>query len=155
LKKLYRAHRLDQVPDQQGVLVNPYLNVARRPRDTPSELHELADAWFEQEFGLRYRSRALFCFGNRPRAANFCDDNHVLIAIEPLGPYSFSYSPNCVDMYEHFKRIGAKPWQQEKVWPQLHSLHYQLGKDSWDTAVDSGCEIMVYAQQFKYLRVSS
>jgi hypothetical protein len=154
MKKLYRAHRLDEVPDQQGVLVNPYLNMARRPRDTSVELHGLADAWFEEKCGLRYRSRTLFCNGNPHESADYCDEKHILISIEPVGPYTFCYSPSCVDMYRHFTRVGKRPWEQEQVWRELDALQYQVGAASWDKAADSGCEIMMYAQQFKYQRES-
>jgi hypothetical protein len=151
MKTLYRAHRLDEVPGQQGVLLNPYLNMARQPRDTSRDLHELADAWFEQQFGLRFRSRALFCSGNRTEAARYCDSKHVLISIEPIGDYAFCYSPLCPDMYEHFKRTGGHPWQEDKVWQELGSLRYQLIENApWVAAAASGCEIMIFAQSFRY-----
>lgn len=153
MNTLYRAHRLSEVPEQQGVLVNPYLNMARRPRDTSLALHELADAWFEQQFGLRFRSRALFCNGSRAEAEEYCDENHVLISIEPVGDYAICYSPKCPDMYRHFKRVGGHPWQLDKVWQELDSLQYQVVRNAyWGAAVTSGCEIMMYAQAFKYRR---
>lgn len=153
MKTLYRAHRLSEVPEEQGVLVNPYLDMARQPRDTSRELHELADAWFEKQFALRFRSRALFCNGNRAEAENYCDNNHVLISIEPIGDFKFCYSPNCPDMYLHFKRVGEHPWKQQNVWRELDSLQYQMVRNAhWGAAVDSGCEIMIYAREFRYRR---
>ena len=153
MTNLFRAHRLSEVPEQQGLLLNPYLDMARNPRNTSRELHDLADAWFKHKFGVNFRSRALFCTGNRVEAEDYCDDNHVLISIEPVGDHAFCYSPNCTDMYRHFKRVSAHPWQQDKVWKELDSLQYQLVNNApWSTAALSGCEIMMYAQVFKYRR---
>lgn len=150
---LYRAHRRDEVHETQGILVNPYLQMARRPRDSSRELHELADEWFEQQFRLRFRSRTLFCSGSRAEAETYCDEGHVLISIEPLGDYEFCYSPACIDMYRHFKRIGSHPWQRTQVWNELTSLQYQrFNNKEWNHAAASGCEIMVYAREFKYRR---
>jgi len=155
MKKLYRAHRLTEVPDKEGMLINPYLNMARRPRDTSRELHEMADAWFEQKFGLRFRSRALFCSGNPHEAGDYCDNEHVLISLEPIGEYAFCYSPNCVDMYRHFKRLSSGRRQQDEVWQELESLEYRLvSNGSWDVAAASGCEITIFAHKFRYSRES-
>ena len=151
--KIFRSHRLSEVPEKQGVLSNPYLNMARQPRDTSPELHELADAWFEQQFGLYFRSKALIGSGDLNQAKRYCDDKHVLVSIEPIGDYAFCYSPMCRDMYLHFKGIDSRRWQQDQVWQEMNSLQYQLVKNaSWAAAVDSKCEIMMYAQAFKYQR---
>jgi len=151
--KLFRAHRLSDLPAQSDKLQNPYVANERRPRDTPVELHSLTNNWFEKQFGLRFRSRTLFCSGNKEMAREYCDENHGLISIRPVGEFKLCYSPNCADLYRHFQRVGSHPWKQDEVWAQLESLDYQiLENDSWDFAAASGCEIMIYSEQFIYRR---
>lgn len=153
MKKIFRAHRLSELHEQQGILVNPYLKMARQPRDSSDELHRLADAWFEQQFDLGFRSKTLFGSGDRSEAKLYCDEKHVLISIEPIDDYVLCYSPKCRDMFDHFQRVGCHPWHQDFVWQEMNSLQYQLvNNTSWDAAATSNCEIMMYAQKFKYRR---
>jgi hypothetical protein len=133
------------------VLRNPYLSVSRNPRDSSIELHRLADDWFFSKFKIRFRSAALFGNGNSSVVAKYVDADHRAISLMPRGEFTICYSPNCVDMYEHFKAIGRHPWSREKVFVELDSLDYMVGSDElWAGALQSGCEIMMYAQEFIY-----
>jgi hypothetical protein len=56
----------------------------------------------------------------------------------------------------HSKRhwaIKGFPLQQDQVWAELDSLGYEwLKNESWKDAVNSGSELMIYAQEFEYTR---
>jgi hypothetical protein len=153
MNKLYRAHRLSDIASEQGEFENPYIILDRKPRESSMDLHLFADAWFTENFGIGFRSKAIFCTGSFHEMQEYCDPYHRAISINPVGSYTFCYSPNCPDMYRHFKRVGKFPWLKSHVWRELDNLGYQLVKDgSWDVAAESACEIMMIADSFRYKR---
>jgi hypothetical protein len=116
MRKIYRAHRLSQAPEPSGTFINPYLLAARRPLHSSIELHNLADSWFEDRFGMRFRSKALFGTGDICATYEYCDDLHGPISIEPVGDYQLCYSPSCKDMYRHFQSIKGALCRFEWKW---------------------------------------
>jgi len=68
--------------------------VMRQPRDTPPEAHEAADNWFFQNFGISYRSNALFGTGSFNQAKEY----GYVSAMFPIGDFNFCYSPIIDDL---------------------------------------------------------
>jgi hypothetical protein len=66
--KLYRGFKNSFSP---GEYQNKYLECPRRPLNTPVTIHLDADKWFNNRFGYRFRSQALFCYGSIKRAMDY------------------------------------------------------------------------------------
>lgn len=68
----------------------------RRPRDTRAQIHEYVDNFFKSEFGVRYRSNALFC----KASANFKDSDYgnYILNIFPVNNYKMCASPKIEDL---------------------------------------------------------
>lgn len=155
MKKLFRAHDLKDVVSCSGKFLNPYLSVERRPLHSSPQLHALSNDWFEARFGLRFRSKTLFCTGNLYSIFEYCNDGRVPISISPIGDFKLCFSDKCKDMYRHFKSIGGFPLEKNQIWSELDSLNYQVIENiSWQKAAEAGCEIMIFAHEFEYKRES-
>jgi len=55
----------------------------RRPKDTPGEIHDFIDDYFEKEYGSRFRSEAIFATGSYSTAKSY---GNVYIIL-PVGKY--------------------------------------------------------------------
>jgi len=56
--KLYRGFS-DTV--ESGLFENYYRKKPRKPRDSHIHVHDVADNWFYESFGVRARSQTIFC----------------------------------------------------------------------------------------------
>ena len=86
---------MDTVIKDNQELVNDYLLSPRFPRNMPIDLHNEADAWFEDKFKLKFRSQAIFCTGSIAEARRF----GAPAAIWPIGEHLFCWSPDIGDLY--------------------------------------------------------
>ena len=77
--------------------------VNRKPKDTYIEIHNVADAWFQKNFGVKYRSNAVFASGSHTQAQSF---GHVY-AIFPCGNFKFCWSRDVEDMTKEFSWVRA------------------------------------------------
>lgn len=66
----------------------------RLPLDTAMDIHLVADDWFFHNTGIRYRSNAIFCTGDRYVTSGYGDP----CAVFPIGEFSFCYSNTIGDM---------------------------------------------------------
>lgn len=88
------------------------LQGSRSPKDMPEDVHHKTDDLFEQYFGVRPRSQALFAtdaFGN----AELFGNNNV--AVFPVEPFEIIYSPYASDLYSWY----TNPINNIKRYPQL------------------------------------
>ncbi len=115
---------------------------ARLPKNMPLVLHAAADAWFSQTFGVRYRSAAEFCTGDRGQAAEYGN----VYRIFPIGGFQFCWSPKVRDLYEWANAQGRLDLPPEEFVAELASLNYR--DDGLEEAIDSGCEIMVSCRRY-------
>lgn len=60
----------------------------RKPRKFPSVLDAEADNWFLKEFGIRYRSQALFLTGSKFVAQGYASNPDNVVRVIPIGLYS-------------------------------------------------------------------
>jgi len=70
----------------------------RRPRDLHVDLHQQADEWFKNKFGVPYRSQAVFVTSSRFVAENYAADKGFVARIIPIGNYRFCWSPKNSDL---------------------------------------------------------
>lgn len=70
----------------------------RSPKDTPRVIHHFIDSWFENKFGVRYRSDATF--------ATRTNNGYYgkWFAIFPIGNYTACYSDKVQDLTDHIDK---------------------------------------------------
>lgn len=73
----------------------------RKPKDIPPQLHRALDNWFENQFGIPYRSQSVFATGNRRQALEYGD----VFLFYPIGQYSYLWGerPHGWDLFQTFK----------------------------------------------------
>lgn len=149
---LYRAHPLERLPSDSDILDNEFLNIKRRPRNTPYQLHLIVGRWFEQKFGRNFRDRVYFCTGNISQAREF--GPHV-IELEPVGDYELCFSRQVDDLYLLMQQYGGNtsPYidKQASIFNMLENFDFQYFKNAGlEEAAASGCEVMLYARQYRF-----
>lgn len=85
--------------DDLGVMYyKKMVRTDRKPMSTKGPVHKVIDDWFEEEMGMRARSQAVFCYGERGResAAEYGDRSIIL----PIGKFIYCWSPEVKDLYE-------------------------------------------------------
>jgi len=152
---LYRAHSAKSVNTASGFFDNPYLAQKRVPRDTPQYLHDLIGSWFEQQFGLDYRSRALFCTGDRDIAVGYTSASSILIELTPVPPFRICFSPRVKDLFGYFQFAALRgELTRDAVYAELEKLGYVEYRDaSLDLAAGTANEVMAYATRYAFKQV--
>ena len=122
------------------VICEPRKN--RRPRNTPKELHERADKWFEMKFGVKYRSHAVLLTSNVFIARAYAASEKHLFRVIPLGPYKFCWSKNIEDMLSLTVRSCAGGALEHA----LNGASYI--ESNLKEAHKSGNEVMLYCEKY-------
>jgi hypothetical protein len=136
---LLRGSRSSHIKLKRNVREN------RKPKNTPIQYHNAADDWFYEQFGIRYRSDALFCTGSFNGAALY---GNVFI-IFPIGEFKVCWSPNIVDMYFEFLRDS---YGDVKTFVgRLMRANYMEGQ--LNNAIEKGHEIMLYCDSYYQIPV--
>lgn len=129
---------------EAGVFSNKYLTIPRKPLHTPPAIHHLADDWFLNQFGYRFRSQSLFCYGSNQRAGCY---GRVGV-VRPVGTHVMCWSPSIIDLYTSFslKRDGVD------IIDILMSAQYCTftveDAEAFSSALASGNEIMLWCERF-------
>ncbi|WP_198120343.1 hypothetical protein [Massilia rhizosphaerae] len=113
----------------------------RIPRNMPQEIHDRADAWFNEKFGVRYRSQALFVTSSMFIATNYATTPENVVRVIPIGPYRYCWSKKCSDLL-FFKASENKI----TIEGYLNDSDY-IETDLAD-AFSSGNEVMLYCEQY-------
>lgn len=113
----------------------------RRPRDMPIELHESADNWFAQRFGIQYRSQAVFVTGSKFIAQNYAKDSGFVARIIPVGDYNFCWSPRNSDLL--FLRT-----RREHVTVESFLDNSEYKELDLQSACASGNEVMLFCDNY-------
>jgi hypothetical protein len=117
----------------------------RKPRDTPEWIHVIADQWFFDTFGARYRSEAMFCFGTKA-AASFYGNIYLIV---PTDEFTFCWSPKYIDLFSEITRANITVGDKEAVIKVLNSGSY-INIDL-ASAIRSNSEIMVRSEKYLIL----
>lgn len=121
----------------------------RRPRNMPTDLHDVADAWFSATFGIRYRGAAVFCTGRREQAASF--GNAYLMF--PVGGFRFCWSPFVDDLHAWAVREDHLSKPPPEFVQLLGRLDYR--EDDLAAAVASGNEVMLACTRYHAVRANT
>ncbi len=116
----------------------------RLPRDTPIEIHHMADKMFMDKFGWRPRSGGVFVTSDEDDAYSY---GYAYIFL-PVNGYSFLWSPNVDDFTEYLRDKGILKHGYEISVPlenvkgQLKDIIKTYKKTNLKQAIASGNEIM-------------
>lgn len=88
----------------------PFIEVPVRPRepkDSTKQIHALLDNQFAEDYGVRFRSKGIFCTG----AQGIASDYGTVYMIFPIGKFDFLWSPLVDDAFNHFDgwKFGTDP----------------------------------------------
>lgn len=124
-----------------------YAPVNRQPKNIPLPAHHRIDAWFTQQFGIPFRSRAVYGTGSLDKAQEHAGEAGEVALIRPNGDFSFCWSPNCYDLYGEYAMLDS----DEQIEAMLEKLAFRA--EALEQAIMSGYEIMLAADSFTVERV--
>lgn len=132
----------------------------RRPMSTPLALHQVADSYFKETFGIKYRSQSVFATRSKD-TASFYGSGKVR-AIFPLGEVHYAWSKNVEDMTyaltfgECAKLVNKFGAESPEVLDFLKSLEYRSDDGSIADLIDhrdfKGHEIMIHCDSYVSVR---
>jgi len=95
----------------------------RRPLNTDDKLSDKIDEWFKQEYGIRFRSQAVFAVGHRIVAKQYGD----IYIMFPIGDYDYIWSPNYSDLTEDVSRYFE---MHNREYPDEYDYFFKTGTSS-------------------------
>lgn len=142
MKKIYRGFSRPMPP---GEHINPFLTSPRNPTHTPKPIHEFADLWFKQKFGVSARSTTVICTTDLTQAKIYSNNGSIL-EINPIGAHSIIYSPYVRDFLDIYTEINEISF--ESVSSCLETKNYQFvnSKDQIDKSFLG--EILVSCERY-------
>jgi hypothetical protein len=123
------------------------VRTGRRPLHLPLSVHNDADAWFYEKFGVRYRSESIFVTGSKFVASSYAESPSHIVRIVPLGNYKFCWSAQRSDLY-FYCSTGMK-LSIEAYLEQSFYIEEELRK-----AHASGNEVMLFCETYVSIPVS-
>lgn len=73
----------------------------RTPKDTPQKVHEIMDQSFNDIWGHRFRSNAMFCNGNTMEAELYGN----VYMVFPIGNFDYVFSEEIEDFYKDLDQV--------------------------------------------------
>lgn len=116
----------------------------RRPKDSSIVFHSIADDWFDNKFGVRYRTQAIFVTSRALTARTYAASDRHVMRILPLTAYRYCWSPEISDLLAVIG--GLKNKGRDEIEKVLSSLKYR--EDNLKEAHDSGHEVMLFCEQY-------
>lgn len=126
----------------------------RRPLTTNAALSKVADNWFFEKTGIRYRSNAVFTAGDYGTARSYGD----VYVMFPIGEFKYCWSPNVEDMFMLVSDLSSRvnrnaPNVEEMINAELinrlNNAEYKT--DGLVEAIQSTSELMVYCNKYYLL----
>ena len=140
--KLYRGFKDSFTP---GEFPNPYLVTPRHPLNTPLGIHLESDDWFSTQFGCRFRSEALFCYGS----TKYASDYGRVGTIEPVGAHLLCWSPSIVDLYGSYMEAPATCSVGEILLAGDYRVFTLDNVSLVERAIESDHEIMLWCRSYR------
>lgn len=142
--KLYRGTKTKK---EDGTLKNRYLETPREPTDTNVEIHQLADSWFHNKFGIKARSQTIFVSTCQKQASIYSGEHGVIFEVEPVGDYNLIYSANVDDFLDHtFDGICGSDAHEIIDW--LENKSYCCVDSISSLPEDFKGEVMIYCKEY-------
>jgi hypothetical protein len=130
-------------------------NIAnRRPVNTVASLSNLADSWFVEHTGIKFRSNAVFAAGDLATARSY----GTVYVMFPIGEFKFCWSPVVEDMFMMINDLNNRVPRNTMEVPELFKAEMlkRMGHAGYRTdhlieAIDSTSEIMVHCNKYYLL----
>ena len=127
---IYRGMRVRFSPD----ICIKYPRTSRRPLTTDKNVHELADDYFKQKFGIKFRSETIFVSRSQPLAETYGDP----YVIFPLDRVNFAWSPKVQDFTYSAHAFNSRFKDEESISKEdinsfqefMDDLEYKCDDDS-------------------------
>ena len=159
---------------QNGILTKSRCPVGREPADSSEIMHQIADDWFYDNTGIRFRSNSIFCSGRM----NDADDYGIVTIMIPIGNFDFCWSPTVHDMFGAFDELVDWWWLDDeydgdddedsdeynnslssatdKLTSALRAAKYQFNSSiaGFRKGISSGNEMMIHCDEYYILRMT-
>jgi len=117
----------------------------RKPTATDLSIQTLADDWFQEQFGIRFRQSSVFCTGMYEDARSYQYPGGTTLIVLPVGDYDYCWSPIITDLYT------VLPTAQDIEDGSVVSEYLDRGKYKFNTelvrGIESTNEIMLHCKQ--------
>lgn len=107
----------------------------------PLPLHQTADKWFASQFGINYRSEALFISSSTLVASSYACNPESVVRVIPIGPYRYCWSKKRSDLLFY-----CSSNQDTSIDDYL--LNGEYIEADLKGAHDSGNEVMLYCERY-------
>lgn len=132
-------------PIEDGLYDNPYIKTPRKPRNTNELTHSIADEWFEIKFGIKARSRTIFCSTDNEQAVIH---GHPYLISFPEG-VEFIFSEKIYDFTEIEAELEKKDLEnKDEVEKWLASKNYQKVGAVDEIPINFSGEIMAHCKKY-------
>lgn len=122
----------------------------RRPKNSPTHFHDIADNWFRNRFGIAYRSEGLFVMSKLLSATAYAATPDHVMRIVPLSTYRYCWSPKISDLL--FVANNMATSTASDIESYLDSAEYC--EHGLQEAHEVGNEVMVYCERYIAIPVS-
>jgi hypothetical protein len=116
----------------------------RRPKDSSTNFHVIADAWFLERFGVRFRSHGVFVTASAFIAQAYAASPAHLVRVVPLTRYRFCWSPSVSDLLFTAKELAHA--SAPEIVRRLEGAQYQ--DVDLASAHASGHEVMLSCDEY-------
>lgn len=128
-----------------GLNENENLVRPRRPKDSNFFVHEIADQWFDNKFGIKARSETIFCTPNCHQAAEYGEAYEITVP-DTIG-YQLIYSNNVDDFIDIRYDIDDLE-NKDEIIDWLESRDYAVLSSFDKLPIKFRGEIMLYCTHF-------
>jgi hypothetical protein len=132
-----------------SVFENSYLSIPRKPVDSHLHVHEVADNWFNNNFGIKARSQTIFCTPDIEQAKEYGQPYNVSVPSEL--DYKLIFSADVKDFIEIEADICDVNCTDEIIkW--LESKSYTVVTSFRELPTDFDGEVMLYCERYEVSR---
>lgn len=128
-----------------GLNKNENLMRPRRPKDSNFSVHEVADQWFYDKFGIKARSETIFCTRNCHQAAEYGEAYRI--TVPDTMSYQLIYSVNVDDFIKIEDEIDDLE-NKDKIIDWLESRDYAVVSSFDKLPIEFRGEIMLDCTHF-------
>jgi hypothetical protein len=136
----------------EGIARNPYWQIPRTPKHSNKLVHQLADEWFQNRFGIAARSSTIICSTSIAQAATFAKPEGCLAVIKPIGNYRLVYS-TCVKDFLKYASDGVTA-DRASVWEWLKNQNYQCVASTEQISPFHAGEVLVHCESFNLQHIT-
>lgn len=128
-----------------GLNENENLIRPRRPRDSDYFVHEIADQWFDNKFGIKARSETIFCTPNCHQAARYGEAYEI--TVPDTIKYQLIYSVKVDDFIKIQDEIDDLE-NKDEIIDWLESKNYAVVSSFDKLPIEFRGEIMLNCTHF-------